>query len=120
MSTSTKLTQKSLKQIEKMIGEKITLGRLIWAIRKADGIAQVEFAQMLGISRQHLCNIESDRTSISPERAKMYAEKLKYPEEQFIRLSLQDLVDRQGLNVIVNIKSGKRRKGGRTGELVYV
>ena len=52
--------------IEKISGEKLTLGRLLWAIRNADEITQVEFAGMLEISRQHLCDIEHNRKSISP------------------------------------------------------
>lgn len=119
MNTSHKLSQKSSRQIEKIIGEKLTLGRLIWAIRMADETSQVEFAKILEISPQHLCDIEHNRKTISPALAEKYAEKLQHSKHQFIRLSLQDLVDREGLSVSVDVKPLKHRKSGRTDNFAY-
>lgn len=110
MSIRSKMTEKTLKNIEKLTGTRLTLGKLIWAIRQADEISQIEFARKLKMSKQQLCDIEYGRKSISPKLAKKYAEMLGYSKEQFIRLSLQDLVDRQGLNVYVEITSKKGRK----------
>jgi hypothetical protein len=42
--------------------------------------------------------------------ASKYAKILGYSREQFIRLSLQDLLDREGLNVQVEIVSNRSRK----------
>lgn len=110
MSIKSKMTEKTLKNIEKITGTKLTLGKLIWAIRQADEISQVDFAEKLKITKQHLCDIEHDRKSISPKLAAKYAEILGYSKEQFIRLALQDLVDREGLNVLVEITTKKPRK----------
>lgn len=110
MSIKRKMTQKTLKDIEKITGAKLTLGKLLWAIRQADEISQVDFAKKLHITKQHLCDIEHERKSVSPKLAAKYAEILGYSKEQFIRLSLQDLVDREGLNVQVEITSKGRRK----------
>src|SRR5438309_2367522 len=101
MSIKSKMTQKTLKNLEKIIGTKLTLGRLIWAIRQADEISQVDFAGKLHITKQHLCDIEHERKPVSPKLAAKYAKILGYSKEQFIRLSLQDLIDREGLNVQV-------------------
>jgi len=49
MSIKSKTTEKTLKSIEKITGGKLTLGKLIWAIRKADDISQVDFAEELNI-----------------------------------------------------------------------
>src|SRR5271170_3861846 len=95
----------SLRKIEKITGEKLTLGKIIWSIRKADDISQVNFASKLKISKQHLCDIEHGRKQVSPKLAAKYAKILGYSEEQFIRLALQDLIDRDGLNVEVEITS---------------
>jgi transcriptional regulator with XRE-family HTH domain len=101
-----KTTEKTLKSIEKEITRTpLTLGKLILSIRNADGIPQTLFAQTLGISKQHLCDIEHDRKTISPRMAAHYANLLGYSEEQFIRLSLQAIVDRDGLKVEIDIKS---------------
>ena len=110
MTISSKITAKTLKEIEKITGHKLTLGKLIWAIRNADDISQVAFAAKLKIPRQQLCDIEHDRKPISPKLAAKYAKILGYSKEQFIRLSLQDLVDREGLNVTVEITMNDRKK----------
>ena len=115
MSIKSKMTEKTLKQIEKITATKLTLGKLIWAIRQSDDISQVDFAENLGISKQHLCDIEHDRKIVSPKLAAKYAKLLGYSEEQFIRLSLQDLVDRDGLNVQVDVRLGRRVKKPRRG-----
>lgn len=110
MTIKSKLTKKTLSDIQKITGEKLTLGKLIWAIRQADDISQVDFADKLKITRQHLCDIEHGRKSVSPSLAARYAKILGYSREQFIRLSLQDLVDREGLNVHVEITAIKGHK----------
>ncbi|HVY53269.1 MAG TPA: helix-turn-helix transcriptional regulator, partial [Gammaproteobacteria bacterium] len=103
MRIKSKMTKKTMKQIEKIAGGKLTLAKLMWAIRTADAITQVDFAAKLGITRQHLCDIEHGRKSVSPRLAAEYANILGYSKEQFIRLALQDLVDRDGLNVQVEV-----------------
>ena len=97
------MTEKTLQDIEKITGLKLTLGNLILSIRQADEISQVEFAKKLGITKQHLCDIERGRKPVSPRLAAKYAEILGYSKEQFIRLALQDMVDRDDLNVQVDI-----------------
>jgi transcriptional regulator with XRE-family HTH domain len=110
MRIKSKMTEKTLKDIEKITGTKLTLGKLLLAIREADNISQVDFAHKLKITRSHLCDIEHGRKSVSPKLAAKYAEILSYSKEQFIRLALQDLVDREGLNVQVEITAKGRRK----------
>ena len=109
MSIKSKMTEKTLKDIEKITGTKLTLGKLIWAIRQADEISQVAFAKKLAVTKQHLCDIEHNRKSVGPKLAAKYAKILGYSKEQFIRLALQDWVDREGLNVQVEITPAKGR-----------
>lgn len=103
------MTKHTLKSIEKITG-KLTLGKLLWAIRQADGIPQVDFAAKLDISKQHLCDIEHDRKIVSPRLAARYADILGYSAAQFIRLALQALVDQQGLNVQIEVFVRKSNK----------
>ena len=109
MSTKNEMTQQTLKLIEKITGGKLTLGKLIWAIREGEEMSQVDFAKKLGVSKQYLCDLEHNRKTTSPKLAAEYANKLGYSKEQFIRLSLQDIVDRDGLNISVEIVSGYKR-----------
>jgi transcriptional regulator with XRE-family HTH domain len=53
-------------------------------------MTQEEFAETLGISKQHLSHIENGRKVVSPERAARWASLLGYAESQFVRLALQD------------------------------
>ncbi|MBU0455596.1 MAG: helix-turn-helix domain-containing protein [Gammaproteobacteria bacterium] len=109
---ATKKTEKTLKTIEKISRGKLTLGRLLWAIREGEGISQIDFAKVLKISKQCLCDLEHNRRTVGPKLAAKYAKELGYSKEQFIRLSLQDLVDRGGLDVVVDVlpRNKKRNK----------
>ena len=51
----------------------------------------------------HLCDIEKGRKVVSPERAARFARVLGRSAEQFVRLSLQGLVDQAGLKMRVNV-----------------
>ncbi len=103
MSINSRITKKALSEIESVIGKKLTLGSLLLSIRQADEMTQVAFSELLDISKQQLCDIEHNRKCVSPKLAAIYAEKLGYSKEQFIRLSLQDLIDRDQLDVVVDI-----------------
>jgi len=103
MTIKSKMTKTSLKQIEKITKQKLTLGSFICSIRQGEELTQVEFAKKLGISRQHLCDIEHNRKVVSVKLAVKYAGILGYSKEQFIRLCLQDMVDRENLCVDVSI-----------------
>lgn len=104
MSTNSKITDNTLKELEQITGGPLTLGKLIWSIRMADEISQVDFAKKLGLSKQHLCDIERGRKPVSVKLAAEYASKLGYSEKQFVRLSLQDELNRAGLPFDVELK----------------
>ncbi|HRD71388.1 MAG TPA: helix-turn-helix transcriptional regulator [Legionella sp.] len=101
----TKNTKETLEYLENLIGEKLTLGSFILAIRQGEELSQVEFAKALGVSRQVLCDIEHGRRIISPKKAAEYAELLGYSKKQFVRLCLQDMIDRDHLGLIVEIEN---------------
>lgn len=109
MTINSKMTKKTLREIEKITG-KLSLGKLMLSIRQADEKTQVEFAAKLHISKQQLCDIEHERKSVSPKLAARYASILGYSREQFIRLALQDLVDREGLHVQIEVTLKRRAK----------
>jgi DNA-binding XRE family transcriptional regulator len=104
MNIKSEITKQTLKDMEKITGHSLTFGKLIWAIRECEEMSQVKFAKKLGISKQHLCDIEHERKAVSPGLAAKYADKLGYLREQFILLALQGMLDREGLKVVVEIK----------------
>ena len=92
----TKKKSDAMKFLEGLVGE-LTLGGLIEAMRQAEMTSQVEFAKQLGISKQHLCDIEKGRKFVSPERAAKFASILGHSEPSFVALALQDIVNHGGL-----------------------
>lgn len=89
--------------LEKLTGGPITLARLLRSIREGESMTQTEFAESLGISKQHLSHIENGRKVVSPERAARWALVLGYSEAQFVRLALQDELHRAGLRYTVTV-----------------
>lgn len=89
--------------LERLTGGPLTFGRMINSIRLCDEYSQVEFAKLLGISKSHLCDIEKGRKSVSPGRAVRWAQILGYSERQFVRLSLQQMLDEANIEMEVKV-----------------
>lgn len=102
---SIKKNKKSTQFLESLAGERLTLGGFLLSIRKGEEMSQVEFASILGISKQYLCDLEHKRRFVSPKTAQIFAEKLGYSVDQFVRLCLQDLVDKEGISLIVSVEA---------------
>ena len=99
----TKTKSDTMKYLERVAGRPLSLGRLIGSIRLGEEISQTAFAHKLGVSPSHLCDIEKGRKVVGPERAARFAKILGRSPEQFVRLSLQELIDKAGLKMRVNI-----------------
>lgn len=95
----------SMKFLEDITGGPLSLGKFLQSIRLGEEMSQVEFSEQLGISKSHLCDIEKGRKLVSPERAAVFAKILKYSPEQFVRLALQDQVEKAGLKFKVQIEA---------------
>src|ERR1700733_14273229 len=91
------------KFLEKLAG-KLTFSSLLISIRQGEELSQAEFARLLGVSRQYICDIEHDRRAVTPKTAVAFAMKLGYAPQQFVRLCLQDLVNRDGLRLKVDVQ----------------
>ena len=102
------MTQKALEAIEKITKTQLTLGKLIYSIRRCDEMTQIQFAELLKISKSHLCDIEHDRKIVSPKLAAEYAKKLGYDEEQFVRLALQAYIDKAGLKYNIELETKRK------------
>ena len=99
---------KSKKFLEGLVGSPMTVGELLYSIRKGEELTMAAFAAQLGVSKSHLNDIEKGRKPVSPYKAAAYAEILGYSELQFVRLALQDLLNRYGLHYDVDVS---KRKG---------
>jgi transcriptional regulator with XRE-family HTH domain len=98
-------SDESLAFLQGLMGRKQSLGGLILAIRKGEELTQEEFAKILKIPKQNLSDIENNRRSVSPSKAVLFAKKLGYSPIGFVRLALQDLLEREGIKgITVNIE----------------
>lgn len=86
---STKKRKYGIKELEKDYGN-ITFASLLLAHREGEEKTQKEMAELLGISKQSLCDLEKGRRIPSPERAASIAEKLGMIPQSFIELAIQD------------------------------
>ena len=104
--TKTKLSKATIdtmETLEKISGRKLTIGSLLWSIRECEEVSQSDFAKRLGVSRQYLCDAEHDRKSISVKMASKFAKILGYPQSQFVRLALQDELNRYNLPLYIEV-----------------
>ena len=99
---------KTLKSLERIAGEQLTLGSFLRSIREGEEMTMVDFAYQLGISRSHLNDIEKGNKAVSPQKAVEYAHILGYSEKQFVRLALQDLLNRYELPYSVELTKNRR------------
>lgn len=95
----------TIRKLEKITGEKLTFSSLILSIRLSEEINQVDFAKILGVSKQYLCDVEHNRRSVSIPMAAEWANKLGYSQDQFVRLAIQQIIDKSHLNLIVTVKA---------------
>jgi len=103
MNIKKNINKKLINKLENIAGEKLTFGNLIKSIRLGEEMTQENFAILLGISKQYLCDIEKGRRCVSPKLAAKYADLLGYSKDQFIRFCLQDILERDGFHMVVSI-----------------
>lgn len=92
------------KDLENFLGEKMSLGMAIRSIRESESISQGVFAKKLCVTQSYLSDLERNRKQVSPKKAAEFAEILQQSQKQFIRLALQDALERLGLHYEVEIK----------------
>lgn len=90
--------------LENLLGEKISLGMAIRSIRESEEISQGDLAIKLGVTQSYLSDLENNRKQVSPKKAAEFADILQQSQKQFIRLAIQDSLERSGLHFEVEIK----------------
>ncbi len=94
-----------MKFLDSLVGAPMSFARMLESTRLSEESTMVDFAKKLGISVSHLNDIEKGRKFVSPERATHFATVLGYSEEQYIRLSLQDQLNRAKLRYRVSLEA---------------
>jgi transcriptional regulator with XRE-family HTH domain len=89
----------------KLLGKPLSMGNALVGLRELYGFTQVELARKVGMSKQHICDIEKSRRFVSPAKAAEIARRLGHPEAYFVKLALQDVVNHDGLKYRVNVEA---------------
>lgn len=101
MTTS---TDQSLQILEEMLGYKPTFGTMLHSIRKCEEMSLSNFAKLLKITPQKLCDIEKGRRIVSPKTAVEFAKILEDSPEYFVIKCLQDALTRDNINMQLSIE----------------
>jgi transcriptional regulator with XRE-family HTH domain len=91
--------------LEKLDGP-LTFGGFVNAIRDGEGWTLEQMAAKLGVSAQHVCDIEKGRRSVGASRAARWARELGYDEAQMVQLALQAELQREGVAMTVEVRPG--------------
>lgn len=97
------------KEIEKEFGP-LTFGGLLKAHRMGEEMTQVQFAKLLGLSKQGLNDLESNRKSPTIRRAMGIAKKIGLLPELVVQVVLQDQVNKVNLKLSVSVQSRQLKK----------
>lgn len=101
-------TSRGVQNIEAFLDREfgsLTFGRAMNGIRGVDGATLAAFAKRLGVSAQHLSDVEKDRRGVSAQRAAEWARILGHPPAVLVRLALQREVDTAGLKLKVSVRA---------------
>jgi transcriptional regulator with XRE-family HTH domain len=90
---------------KKLLGGPLSMGAALAGLRDLHDLTQVELARRVGMSRQHICDIEKHRRFVSPAKAAEIAKRLGHPEAYFVKLALQDIINHDGLKYKVNVEA---------------
>ena len=109
------MTSKSnaMQFLEKLTGGPLTFGRMLQSIRLGEEKSLDVFAELLGVSRSNLSDIEHGRRGVSVERAARWAELLGYSQTQFVRLALQAQLDQAGLELYAQVTRDRKSPDGQ-------
>ncbi len=93
--------------LEKINRGPLSFGDMVASLRDADEISQSALAEMVGISRQNLNDIEKGRTGVGPDTAVKMAKALGYPEKLFLAKAIQQDLRKYGLRYDVQLEEAR-------------
>lgn len=103
MTTSKTGLKRADEVLEKLTGP-YTFGMFMRSMRTTLDLSQVEMSKKLGITRQHLCDLESGRTHVSVVSAVKFARKGGFSPLVALEACLQDQVEKVKLEYRVRLE----------------
>lgn len=95
---------KAMKLLEKITGEEFSFATLVRGYRVREDLTQEELAKKLKVKKSYISNIENSRDYVTLEQAVRFANLLNEPIELWAKVVLQDMINRSGLNAVVELK----------------
>ncbi len=86
----------ALKALEKITGEKFSFSMAIRAYRTREDLTQQELADLVGVKKSYISNIENKRDFVSIEQAAKFARAFKEPVDLWMTWAIQDQINRAG------------------------
>ena len=102
MTTKTKKSD-AMRFLDTLVGHPQTFGSMLRALRLSDEKTLQEYANILGVSRHQLSDIERGVRVVSEEKASNFAESLGHSAASFIRQVIDDRLAKQGLKFRVEL-----------------
>jgi transcriptional regulator with XRE-family HTH domain len=84
------------KALEKITGEKFSFSMAIRAYRTREDLTQQELADLVGVKKSYISNIENKRDFVSIEQAAKFARAFKEPVDLWMTWAIQDQINRAG------------------------
>ena len=100
---STRKKSKATQVLEELLGGPLSFGDALNAARLNAEVSQGELGERVGMSRSRICDIEKGRRGVTLEKAAALARALGMSETVFVKLALQDSVDRAGFDFVVDV-----------------
>ena len=105
-----KINKRTTDFLEGIVGP-ATFARTLKAIRTSAELTQREFGEKLGISTQLVSDLENERKGVSSAKAKEFAIRLGHVPEYFVKLVVQDMLAKEGMNwEIIGFRERKKTK----------
>lgn len=89
----------------RILGEELTFGKAVEALRVGEEISQAKFARKLKVSPQYLCDVEKGRRFVTPLQAAKFAKAFGHPSQVLVELALQDAIRESGLKFKVHLRA---------------
>lgn len=100
------------KFMDELLGERLSLGETIQTIRltEYESLKQKEFADLLGVSKSYLCDLENNRKPVSIKKALDLANKLGQSKRFFVTLAVDDILQKNNLNYKIKLEEISNQK----------
>jgi transcriptional regulator with XRE-family HTH domain len=90
-------------------GSTAAFGRILEAVRAAEGLTQAELGEKLGLSRARVCDFEKGRRLVTPRVAAAIATTFGYDPARFVAFALEDALAQEGFDYAVVVAQRRRQ-----------